>query len=332
MKNKIIFFVCIVPLTCSIYINYLVNESFKEQTILIFEFNNFQLNFPTNDVLTFNHTFPNISVTGVPLGTLKARYLFNDSNDNEAIKLIHSSKKANPYLGLASVELANYYLRNNIDSAYYYSKIAFSALPTNPYHTKLYFKSLLLLEKEKELDSVFYEIKKYNNMEQWQIYIFTKLELNNSNREGLKSLVNEADLYVNDKDRMSTLNALVNVGFEGLSDIQAIVLNAEKSFDQKDYVISAINFLRAAELNTSRYNYYENAALAYYLGGYFEEARKLFTYVLKNFQKNRNGKSEFYLGILEIEKKNKFQGCIFLDEALKKQFSGTRKVIENYCY
>tara|TARA_B100000780_G_scaffold52847_2_gene32802 strand:- start:1845 stop:2843 length:999 start_codon:yes stop_codon:yes gene_type:complete len=332
MKNKIIFFICVIPLTCSIYINYLVNESFKEQNFLIFEFNNYQLSFPTNVILTFNHTFPNITVTGIPLGTLKARYLLRDSNDKEAIELIHSSKKANPYIGLASVELANYYLRNNVDSAYYYSKIAFSALPNNPYHTKLYFKSLLLLEKEKELDSVFYEIKKYNNMEQWQNYIFTKLELNNSNKEGLKSLVNEAELYEPNRDKLSTLQALVNVGFGGLSDIQEVVLNAEKSFDQKDYIISAINFLRAAELNTSRYNYYENAALAYYLGGYFEEARQHFTYVLKNFQKNRNGKSEFYLGLLEIEKKNKYQGCIYLKEALKKNFLGSRKVIKNYCY
>ena len=155
--------------------------------------------------------------------------------------------------------------------------------------------------------------------------------MSKKNREDLKSLVKEAELFEPNIKRLSTLQALVNVGFEGLSDIQEIVLNAEKSFDQKDYVISAINFLRAAELNASRYNYYENAALAYYLGGNYEEARKLFTYVLKNFQKGRNGKSEFYLGILEIEKKNKYQGCIFLNEAFKKQFSGTRQVMEKYC-
>ena len=332
MKNKIIFFVCIIPLTCSIYINYLVNKSFIEQTFLIYDFNNYQQTFPTNRILTFNHTFPNITVTGLPIKTMKARYLFKDKRFNEAIELIHSSKKANPYIGLASVELANYYIRNNKDSAYYYSKIAFSLLPKNEFHTKLYFKSLLLLKKEKELDSVFKTIKKYNNMAQWQFYIFNKLEMSKTNREGLKSLVKEAELFEPDVKRLSTLQALVNVGFEGLSDIQEIVLNAEKLFDQRDYVNSAINFLRAAELNSSRYNYYENAALAYYLGGYYEEARKLFTYVLKNFQKNRNGKSEFYLGILEIEKKNKDQGCIFLNEAFKKEFSGTKKVIENYCF
>ena len=223
-------------------------------------------------------------------------------------------------------------MNNNIDSAYYYSKIASSSLPRNVFHTKNYFKTLLLLEKEKELDSAFSSIKNFNLMAQWQQYIFTKLELNNSNREGLKGLVKEAELYVDDQNQLSTLKALVNVGFEGLSGIQAIVLKAEQLFDQQDFVLSAINFLRAAELNPSRYNYYENAALAYYLGGELEEARKLFTFILKNFQKKRNGKSEFYLGVLEIEKKNKNQGCIFLKEALKKQFSGTRKVIENYCY
>jgi|TARA_B110000967_G_C18850179_1_gene544194 tetratricopeptide (TPR) repeat protein len=332
MKNKILFFVSIIPLICSIYINYLVNESFKEQSILLFEFNNYQLNFPTNDILTFNHTFPSISATGLPLGVMKARYLFNDSRNKEAIQLVHSTKKANPYLGISAFTLANYYMNNNIDSAYYYSKIASSSLPRNVFHTKNYFKTLLLLEKEKELDSAFSSIKNFNLMAQWQQYIFTKLELNNSNREGLKGLVKEAELYVDDQNQLSTLKALVNVGFEGLSGIQAIVLKAEQLFDQQDFVLSAINFLRAAELNPSRYNYYENAALAYYLGGELEEARKLFTFILKNFQKKRNGKSEFYLGVLEIEKKNKNQGCIFLKEALKKQFSGTRKVIENYCY
>ena len=331
MKNNILFFLVIIPLTCSIYINYLLNESLIEQTILLYDYNNFQLNFPTDDVLTFNHTFPNITVTGLPIAAMKARYLLKDSINNEAVGLLNISKKANPYIGFSEYELSKYFFEKNIDSAYFYSKIAFSSLPKNVYHTQSYFKTLLKLKKEKELDSAFSLIKDFNEMAQWQFYIFNKLEFNNPNRESLKSLVKDAELYVDDPMQLSTLRALVNIGFEGLSKVESIVLNAEKLYDQKNFILSAINFIRAAELSPTRYNYYENAALAYYLGGELEEARKLFKYVLRNFQTNRNGKSEFYLGILEIENDNKDQGCIFLNQAMQKNW-GSRKVIENLCF
>ena len=108
------------------YINLKVLKSFVEQSYLLYDFNSFQLSFPIEQIESYNDFLPNISVSGLPLKMMKARYFMRDSLIDKALSLFHQSSKANPYIRIADLELAKYhYKKDNIDSAEIYSKKAF---------------------------------------------------------------------------------------------------------------------------------------------------------------------------------------------------------------
>ena len=103
MKNNLLFFIILSITVISIIINHKFNNSLKEQSILIYEFNNSgSLDYPLDRVKEFNHTFPNITVTTLPIALLKARYYLKHFKPVEALELIHNSKQFNPYLGIAA--------------------------------------------------------------------------------------------------------------------------------------------------------------------------------------------------------------------------------------
>jgi len=332
MKNIFYLLFFILVISFSIFINYKYNESLKEQSILIYEFNNSgSLDYPLDLVKDFNDTFPNITVTTIPISLLKARYFLKENKFQEAIDLIHKSIKDNPYLGISEYELARFYLIRDLDSLYHYSKIAFNKLPRNNYHTKIYFTALSKLKKEKELDSAFSLIKNYKTFEQWKDYIFCKLDLNENNRQKMQTLLDQEDKFDKTMDEYITLQTLVNVGFNNYSDYQSSIIKAEALFDQNRLIESAIIYDEVSVKNPSQYLLKENAAIVYFKAGMYQAAINSFKYVIDNFRDRKDAKSEFYLGLTYLSAKNKLIGCDFLRLANQKNFSGSKNVIEKFC-
>ena len=332
MKNNFFFIGILMAIVSSIVINYLYNNSLKEQNILIYEFNNSgSLEYPLDLVKEFNHTFPDITVTTLPISVLKARYYLKAGMPDKGLDLIHKSRKANPYVGLPEYELARFYLRRDIDSLYYYSKQAFHKLPRSDYHSKVYFVALGKLKKEQELDSAFSLIKKYNSFEQWKDYIFLKLEFSEKNRQDMQKLLDENSNFDRTKDKYITLQTLVNVGFENYTDFQTSIIKAESFFDQNRLVESAVIYDEVSVKNPAEYLLKENAAIAYYKAGMFDAAINSFEYVIDNFLNRKDAKAEFYLGLTYLTAKNKFQGCRYLTLAEQRNFAGAKKVKEKFC-
>jgi len=333
MKNNLIFITIVSTLAISITINFKYFKSLNEQLILISEFNNSgSLNYSLDVVKDFNNTFPNITVTTLPISLLIGRYYLNQEKIEEGLKLIHNSINENPYLGVSEYELSRYYLGKNIDSVYFYSKIAFNKLPRNNYHTKIYFTALSSLKKEKELDSAFNTIKKHNSFEQWKDYIFSKLDINESNRPEMQNLLDNQVFFDKTKDEYITLQTLVNIGFNGYSDYKTSIIKAEALFDQKRLKESAVVYDEVSVKNPTQYLLKENAAIAYYKAGMYQAAINYFQFVIDNFTIRRDAKSEFYLGLTLLTAKNEFLGCTYLELAKKKNFAGAKDIIEKFCY
>ena len=71
-------------------------------------------------------SIPNVTVTTIPLKSLKARYYFNNKQYDKALQYLESTNKTNPYLFLTEFLKSKVYeKKENIDSAYYYSKKLF---------------------------------------------------------------------------------------------------------------------------------------------------------------------------------------------------------------
>lgn len=335
MKNELLVRITIgliaLILLSSIYTNYRVFRSFEDQTILLYEFNSYQNKLPIETIENFNDQLPNITVTTLPLKMLKARYYMRDSLVEKALSLLYNAKKDNPFLKIADFELAKYHFKkNDMDSAEFYSKNAFKALPRNYLYTRQYFQILTRQKKEEDLDIAFGEIKNNFIIDQWRDYMFSKITINKNSKNELLKILNEAKKNISDQNQFSTLETILNVGYENLDDLGKIVIDAETFYKQDKFTEAANLYEVAARMNNTEYTHFENAALSFYRGNNFEQAEKLFRYVLMNFDTN-NGKSELYLGLLLYEKKEKKEACKFWKISKQKGFSGSQRVIDTFC-
>ena len=315
----------------SLYVNYRVFRSFEDQTILLYEFNAYQYKLPLEIVQNFNDQLPNITVTTLPLKMLKARYYMRDSLVEKALPLLYNARKDNPFLKIADFELAKYHFnKKNLDSAQYYSKNAFEALPRNFLYSRQYFKILTKQKKVIELDSAFNKIKDNYMIDQWRDYMFSKIEIDKNSKDELLKILNEAKIYISDKNQLSTIETILEVGYENLDDLGKIIIDAETFYKQDNFTEAANLYERAARMNDTEYTHYENAALSFYRGDNFEQAEKLFRYVLSSFDV-KNGKSEFYLGLLLYEKKELDNACNFWSIAIDKNYPLALKVKQTFC-
>tara|TARA_B110000027_G_C16103037_1_gene293982 strand:+ start:231 stop:1232 length:1002 start_codon:yes stop_codon:yes gene_type:complete len=332
MKKNLLFLLIILIITASIKINYAFNNSLIEQTILVYEFNNSgSLDYPFDKVQNFNHTFPNVTVTALPISFMKARYYLKAKKFDEALALIYESMKINPYIGVSEFELAKFYQSRNSDSLYNNSKQAFHKLPSNSYHSKFYFYALSKLNREQELDSAFNIIKKNNDFEQWKDYIFYKLALDETNRMEMTKLLEGNSTFDQKKDQYVTLRTLVDIGFNNYSSYEASIIKAENLFDQGRLIEAAIIYDEVSVKNPSQYLLKENAAIVYFKAGMTEAAINSFQFVIDNYIDRKDAKSEFYLGLTYLLQKNKSLGCTYLKYADDKDFAGSKKVMEKYC-
>ena len=315
----------------STYINYKVLSSYIDQAALLYEFNAYQIKLPLKTVEKYDYNFPNTTVTTLSLKFLMARYFLRDGLEEKALNLLYDARKDNPFLKTAEFELAkHHFIKKNLDSAEYYSRMAFKALPRNFIYSRQYFQILTKQKKEEELDSAFKEIKSNFIIDQWRDYMFSKIEIDKDSKDELLDLLNEAKENISDQNQLSTIETILEVGYSNLDDLGKIIIDAETFYKQDKFIEAANLYERAARMNDTEYTHYENAALSFYRGDNFEQAEQLFRYVLNNFDV-QNGKSEFYLGLLLYEKKQNENACRFWKIANQKGFSGSMRVIKAFC-
>ena len=82
----------------SLIISNKVFESLKGQMYLLQDFNTNQYNLALNEVENITPNIPNITVTTIPINSIKARYFVQNKKYDKALKLIESGTNANPYL------------------------------------------------------------------------------------------------------------------------------------------------------------------------------------------------------------------------------------------
>jgi len=118
--------------------------------------------------------FPNLTATALPIKSVQAQYyLYNDSV-LKGMKLIDEviAEKSNPFIMLPEALKAKYYnTLGQKDSAYYYSRKAFSGLPRNPFHLAELIRSLNSEQKKDSIDEYFKQIKYPFNYQVWRIYL-----------------------------------------------------------------------------------------------------------------------------------------------------------------
>ena len=82
----------------NIYVTNKVYKSLKGQMLLLQDFNTNQYNIPLNKVEDITPDIPNITVTTIPMNSVKARYFVKAKKYEKAKKLLEKGTKANPHL------------------------------------------------------------------------------------------------------------------------------------------------------------------------------------------------------------------------------------------
>ena len=176
--KRIYNYIILLLLILSLYGFSRIFNSYAQQMILLSDLNIDNWDRSMDFVENIEVDFPSLSATALPLKSIKAQYyLYNDSI-NKGMSLVDEviAEKLNPFIMLPEGLKAKYY--NTIgqkDSAYYYSRKAFSGLPRNPFHFAELIRSLNSELKRDSINEYFKQIKYPFNDQVWRIYLAASL-------------------------------------------------------------------------------------------------------------------------------------------------------------
>ena len=161
--------VTIIP---SIYVTNSVYESLKGQMYLLQDFNSNQFNVPINQIDTLVPEIPNITVTTIPINSIKARYYFNAKKYDKALALIEKGSVANPYLYYSELLKSQIFsATGQMDSAVVYAKKAFFGLPNNALHASHYMNIINQTRDRKRLEEAYELLVSKNDINNWRNYL-----------------------------------------------------------------------------------------------------------------------------------------------------------------
>jgi putative inorganic carbon (hco3(-)) transporter len=196
----------------TVYITFQTNQSMIVQSAMFEDVNADVVSKKTTDINDQLPSLTNVTMWGLPLSLMKARYLLNEKRIDEGIAMFENVKKENPYMYYAEFIKGRWYYENGYyDSAYKYGVIAFENRPRNV----AYFGLLAFVCANKN-DSArlfrdFNLIRKYRNDEGmakgWNNYLYALTVMKYPNTYTVK--VADSALALYPKDSVTIKNSLV---------------------------------------------------------------------------------------------------------------------------
>ena len=192
-----------------VYLNLLRFNSFQNQVNLIEDLSNNTYEFNVENLLNKSYPYPSLTVNSIPINTLKARYLINLNQIDEALRSIDEGLRYNPYMIYSHYLKARIYLsQNKLISSLEFLREGFKISPNNSYLTPLYFTLLAQLNQKEELIGVFDIISGINNIEVWKYYFISLKNINQLEDKFLSLVIDEAVLSLGIS--MESFLAIVN--------------------------------------------------------------------------------------------------------------------------
>lgn len=331
-QNSILSFLLVSVIILTGISNYKFFRSLNDQLYLLYEWNSFKKIFTTEQIQEFNYTYPNSSITAMPLPFMIGRNLIeNEKTQKKGLALIHKTKKINEYLGVHFTELANFYNKKRIkDSVLFYSKKAYYQLPNN-LHFNNYIETLKEFGTEKEMDSAFMFTKEKRNEYKWRLYLFNKINryMTESNKDSILSIVKDAESFFKDKKSIDILRNFIQVGAD-LELYSEILLKANSDFEEGNFLKAADNFLKLNLMDPQERTHLYNMAICYFKLKNFDDSIIFFNRYLEEFG-DSSGKTEFYMASSYLEKNELERGCEFLNKSFQKGFNSSEKLIKVFC-
>ena len=321
-------FICLLP---SLVVTNKVYESLKGQMFLLQDFNSNQFNVPLNQVDTIVPDIPNITVTTIPINSVKARYYVNAKQYDKALALLNKGTKANPYLYYSEILKSQIFQeKGQIDSALVYAKKAFFGLPNNDLHASRLI-NLINLKRDRESLEEAFELLTYKNKENnWKNYLIVASGLYPPKDNLLMERAKKATELFPSNPEFQGLYRQIALGAARVNLAGQYSAKGLEFFNQQDYKSAAQQFEKALEANPLDYAHFENAATANYMIGELQKAEEQIDVVINDLNP-LNGKCEYIKALIYIKMGDPIGACSLLASARDSGFSQAAATFDQYC-
>jgi len=321
-------FVAVIP---SLYISNQVYKSLKGQMFLLQDFNTNKYTVPLDQVDDIVPDIPNITVTTIPLKSVKARYFVNAKKYDKALALLEEGTSANPYLFYSELLKSQIYsAKGQLDSAKYYAREAFYGLPNNQLHSATYLNLISQTRDRKALEEAFETLTQKGDPNNWKNYLILARNYFLPKDPILLERAKKAKSLFPENNDIKSLYNLITIGEQNIakaSEASSLGLNF---FNQKDFKSAAAEFEKAIESNPLDYAHFENAASANYMISNFEKALEQIDVVV-NTMNPLNGKCEYIKALILIRLGENIEACSYLNTSLKSGYSASKSILEQNC-
>ena len=320
--------ICLLP---SLVVTNKVYESLKGQMFLLQDFNSNQFNVPLNQVDTIVPDIPNITVTTIPINSVKARYYVNAKKYDKALALLNKGTKANPYLYYSEILKSQIFQeKGQIDSALVYAKKAFFGLPNNDLHASRLI-NLINLKRDRESLEEAFELLTYKNKENnWKNYLIVASGLYPPKDKLLMERAKKATELFPSNPEFQGLYRQIAVGAAGVNLAGQYSAKGLEYFNQQDFKNAAQQFEKALEANPLDYAHFENAATANYMIGDLQKAEEQIDVVINELNP-LNGKCEYIKALIYIRMGDPVGACPLLATSRDSGYSQATATFDQYC-
>lgn len=331
-RLKFIFLILLIISPISIYSSLRQFRSAVDQSILLHSFNNNNYKiFKEKDLKNIEKTYPNLTLTALPISTIIGLHYYSYKDYNIAAQYFREGIKANPYMNVNQSYLGMVYQKQGVlDSAKFYTKYAFEKMPNNPVHFAHYVQVLLKENDTLGIKQAYENITYKERDPRFQkLYLLAmsnlldkdegKLVLNEIKKNQLKSDGLKASYYVLELGKKAVVEGYINYS------------KAEVYFKENDFKNAAKFYELAFEKNPLEYPYIENAAISYLKSNQLDKALEKINIVLENMDsENVNSKAFYIKGLIFLQMDDIKKACSEFEKALKYGFN-TKIVLSSYC-
>ena len=315
----------------SIFSNFKVFQSFKEQLIMLSSFN--ANKFPQSDFLNLeeiNYTYPNLTVTGLPIASLVSLYYMGEENYEKGVVLNRNNSDINPYLGFTEhAQSRIFYASNHLDSAYYYARIAFEKFPNNQAHSSTFQQILERLSKFDELENMFIKIKDNHVELEWSNYLKIISEKDDFNTINIEYAKEALLLFPESEDIYNYSNYII-YGKKNVFKSVELNLEANEYFKNKEFEKAIELWREALDLTPYETAFHENITRSYIGLMKFQEA---IDYILTLDEKiiNDNVNYFYFLGVAYLNINDMVKACENLRKSAKRNNKNALALVNSYC-
>ena len=315
----------------TVHINNMAYKSLQSQLVLLRDFNSNQYSLTLTEVENALPWIPNITVTTIPLASVKARYFYNAKKYDRALELLDEGSPANPYLYYSEIMKAQIYRDMGVrDSALHYSKKAFYNLPGNALHASVYMSQLLEVGDLKEVEAIYDKVIKGRNESLVRNYFAIVVNMNPPRTKSWKDKISKAvEMFPNNAD-LQSFRRIIALSPEDSQRANELSVQGQKLYAQKNFFDAIQLFEEACQLDPYQYQHFENAGLSYFsVGDYTRALQKLDTVV--NVFKAPGGKSEYVKALVYINLGQQDKACEWFKTAALAGFEQAKTEYRNRC-